>query len=153
MNMFCQYLLRVKSNIHCVIAMSPLGEVFRTRLLKFPSLVNCCTIDMFSNWPEEALISVATGSIADGEVELGDDTEGCIQMFKIIHQSVEVMTEKYLDEMRRINYVTPTSYLELLNTYKKTLKDRKKSIGEARTRLSKGLTALSEAGLEVAKLQ
>jgi len=85
MNMFGQYLLRVKSNIHCVIAMSPLGEVFRTRLLKFPSLVNCCTIDMFSNWPEEALLSVATGSIADGSVDLGDDTEGCIQMFKIIH--------------------------------------------------------------------
>lgn len=81
---------------------------------------------MFSNWPEEALISVATGSIADGTVELGDDTEGCIQMFKIIHQSVEVMTEKYLDEMRRINYVTPTSYLELLSTYKKTLVERKK---------------------------
>lgn len=45
MNMFSQYLLRVKSNLHCIIAMSPLGEVFRTRLLKFPSLVNCCTID------------------------------------------------------------------------------------------------------------
>jgi len=153
MNMFGQYLVRVKSNIHCVIAMSPLGEIFRTRLLKFPSLLNCCTIDMFSNWPEEALLSVATGSIADGEVELGDDSAGCVQMFKIIHQSVEVMTERYLDEMRRINYVTPTSYLELLNTYKKTLKERKKQVGDAKMRLEKGLTALAEAGLEVAKLQ
>jgi dynein heavy chain len=63
------------------------------------------------------------------------------------------MTEKYLDEMRRINYVTPTSYLELLSTYKKTLKDRKEQVGQARSRLQKGLTALSEAGLEVAKLQ
>ena len=63
------------------------------------------------------------------------------------------MTVKYLDEMRRINYVTPTSYLELLSTYKKTLKDRKESVGAARLRLQKGLTALSEAGVEVAKLQ
>jgi dynein heavy chain len=83
--MFSQYLGRVKSNIHCVIAMSPLGEVFRTRLLKFPSLVNCCTIDWFSNWPEEALISVGTGSVNDGTIELGDDRDGCIQMFRIIH--------------------------------------------------------------------
>jgi len=153
MNMFAEYLLRVKSNIHCTLAMSPLGEVFRTRLLKFPSLVNCCTIDMFSNWPEEALISVATGSIGDGEIELGEDTEGCIQMFKVIHQSVEKMTERYLDEMRRINYVTPTSYLELLSAYKKTYKDKKKEVEEAKRRLEKGLTALAEAGLEVAKLQ
>jgi dynein heavy chain len=47
MNMMSQYLLLVKSNIHCVIAMSPLGDLFRTRLLKFPSLVNCSTIDWF----------------------------------------------------------------------------------------------------------
>jgi hypothetical protein len=36
------------------------------------------------------------------------------------------MTERYLDEMRRINYVTPTSYLELLATYKKVFKERTK---------------------------
>jgi dynein heavy chain len=47
MNMFQMYLNRVKANVHMVIAMSPLGEVFRSRLRKFPSLVNCCTIDWF----------------------------------------------------------------------------------------------------------
>lgn len=39
---------------------SPVGEVFRARLRQFPSLVNCCTIDWFSAWPQEALQSVAT---------------------------------------------------------------------------------------------
>jgi dynein heavy chain len=73
MNMFGQYLNRVKANIHCVIAMSPLGDVFRQRLLKFPSLVNCSTLDWFSEWPEEALISVATGSLKDSDIDLGDD--------------------------------------------------------------------------------
>ena len=46
-------------------------------------------------------------------------------MFKIIHQSVEIMSNRFRDEMRRINYVTPTSYLELLNSYKKIYKERK----------------------------
>ena len=59
MKMFSAYLSRVKSNIHCVIAMSPLEEVFRTRLRRFPSLVNYCTIDWFTNWPEEVLLDVA----------------------------------------------------------------------------------------------
>jgi dynein heavy chain, axonemal len=153
MNMFGQYLNRVKSNMHCIIAMSPLGDIFRQRLLKFPSLVNCCTLDWFSNWPEEALLSVAKGSVSDGEVDLGEDEEGCIQMFKTIHQSVEKMRERFLDEMRRISYVTPTSYLELLSTYKKTLKERKKKVGEAKNRLAKGLDVLQNASVEVAKLQ
>ena len=44
---------------------SPIGEVFRSRLRQFPSLVNCCTIDWFSEWPEEALYSVAKSYISE----------------------------------------------------------------------------------------
>lgn len=122
MNMFGEYLARVKSNLHCVLAMSPLGSAFRSRLLKFPSLVNCCTIDQFTNWPAEALLSVGSGSIQDGTINLKDEVEPCVEMFKIIHQSVEEMAEKFLHEMRRQVYVTPTSYLELLSTYKTVFK-------------------------------
>jgi dynein heavy chain len=61
MNMFQCYLGQVKKNMHMIIAMSPLGEVFRARLRMFPSLVNCCTIDWFSEWPEEALLGVGRG--------------------------------------------------------------------------------------------
>ena len=153
MNMMGQYLLLVKANIHCVIAMSPLGDLFRTRLLKFPSLVNCCTIDWFQEWPEEALISVATGSVSDGDIDLKDDQAGCIEMFKVIHQSVEKISIRFKDEMRRISYVTPTSYLELLSTYKKVFKERTKYVGDAKMRLSKGLTVLAEAEVEVDKLK
>ena len=61
MNMFQQYLGRLKKNIHMVIAMSPLGEIFRARIRRFPSLVTCSTIDWFSEWPEEALLGVGRG--------------------------------------------------------------------------------------------
>ncbi len=61
MNLFTQYLIRVKKNIHMIIAMSPLGEMFTTRLRMFPSLVNSCTINWFTEWPEEALIGVGKG--------------------------------------------------------------------------------------------
>jgi hypothetical protein len=44
---------------------SPLGEVFRARLRQFPALVNCCTIDWFSEWPAEALRSVALRFLND----------------------------------------------------------------------------------------
>ena len=47
-----------RKNLHMVICMSPFGSAFRTRLRMFPSLVNCCTIDWFTEWPEDALYSV-----------------------------------------------------------------------------------------------
>lgn len=49
-----------RANLHLVLAMSPVGGAFRERLRKFPSLVNCTTIDWFSIWPSDALKSVAS---------------------------------------------------------------------------------------------
>lgn len=31
----------------------------------FPSLVNCCTIDWFTKWPKDALLSVADNSLLE----------------------------------------------------------------------------------------
>ena len=61
MNIFMTYLNRVRKNIHIILAMSPIGEAFVTRLRMFPSLINCCTIDWFTEWPEEALYGVGKG--------------------------------------------------------------------------------------------
>ncbi len=92
MNMFSGYLGRVKKNIHMIIAMSPMGEIFRSRLRMFPSLVNCCTIDWFNEWPEEALLGVGRGSMIENDLSLGDNLNKCVEMFKDIHQSVEVIS-------------------------------------------------------------
>jgi dynein heavy chain len=53
------FVARVRSRLHLVLAMSPIGDIFRQRLRMFPALVNCCTIDWFREWPAEALQSVA----------------------------------------------------------------------------------------------
>lgn len=50
--------------------MSPLGKSFNTRLRMFPSLINNCTIDWFTEWPEEALLGVGKGQLVDYEEEL-----------------------------------------------------------------------------------
>jgi len=57
--------------MHVVMAMSPLSEAFTTRLRRFPSLVNCCTINWFTEWPEEALVGVGQGALVEVEDELG----------------------------------------------------------------------------------
>ena len=58
---------------------SPIGEIFRARLRQFPSLVNCCTIDWFSAWPEEALRSVASTFLGEiPELEDSSAMEGLV---------------------------------------------------------------------------
>ena len=51
---------RVRNNLHTVLCMSPVGDQLRVRCRKFPSLVDCCTLDWFAAWPEEALMSVSS---------------------------------------------------------------------------------------------
>lgn len=53
----------VKKNTHITFCMSPLGEKFFTRLRMFPSFINCCTINWFTEWPEEALLRVGNKEI------------------------------------------------------------------------------------------
>jgi dynein heavy chain len=53
------FLNQCKENIHIVLAMSPIGDDIKRRLRMFPSLVNCCAIDYFLPWPQQALHSVA----------------------------------------------------------------------------------------------
>ena len=53
-----------------VIAMSPINELFVDRLRRFPSFVNCTTIDWFAEWPEEALFGVGRDQLINFAEEL-----------------------------------------------------------------------------------
>ena len=59
LSLYNMFVDRVRDQLHIVLAMSPIGDAFRNRLRKFPSLVNCCTIDWFQSWPADALQVVA----------------------------------------------------------------------------------------------
>ena len=72
-------------------------------------------------------------------------------MFKIIHQSVEKMSIRFFEQLRRRNYVTPTSYLELLSCYQSILRERTNYFGGQKLRLEKGLNVL--AAVEIASLR
>lgn len=45
--LFNMFVERCRSQLHVVLAMSPIGDAFRGRLRRFPALINCCTIDWF----------------------------------------------------------------------------------------------------------
>jgi dynein heavy chain len=155
MNVFSQYLARLNQNIHIVLAMSPLGSAFSNRLRMFPSLVNCCTLDWFSEWPEEALVAVGRGQIRDFLCEHGLESleEPILQTFKTVHKSVERISASYLSELRRHNYVTPMSYLELLTMFKLVSREKEEELKNSINRLRSGLDKLIGANREVTEMQ
>uniref|UniRef100_A0A8C7UPX5 Dynein axonemal heavy chain 1 n=1 Tax=Oncorhynchus mykiss TaxID=8022 RepID=A0A8C7UPX5_ONCMY len=140
-NLMTAYIKRVRSNIHTVLCMSPIGEVFRARLRQFPSLVTCCTIDWFSAWPEEALQSVAASFLYElPELEASPTAmKGLIMMCVEIHQMVARKCAQYLAELSRYNYVTPKSYLELLAIFSSLIGRKKQELHSARQRMKTGL--------------
>lgn len=74
----------------------------------FPSLVNCTTVDWFSEWPLEALTSVAKSFCADQNLDSRAGTggptdilEGVLAAFVHIHQSVKEKSQQYHAELGR----------------------------------------------------
>uniref|UniRef100_H3DNF8 Dynein axonemal heavy chain 2 n=1 Tax=Tetraodon nigroviridis TaxID=99883 RepID=H3DNF8_TETNG len=144
-SMFSYLIERVRNNLHVILCMSPVGELFRQRLLQYPALVNCTTIDWFCEWPRDALLEVAERFL-DG-LDLGS-TEGIhtnvASTFVTIHQSVAQMSLKMRLDVRRYNYVTPTNYLELVSGYKKLLAEKSLELGEQVNKLCNGLLKISD---------
>ena len=50
---------RVSRNLRVVVTRSPVGNLLRTHIRRFPSLIHCCTVDWFTAWSEDALQLVA----------------------------------------------------------------------------------------------
>lgn len=153
-NMYATYCSRVRANVHSVICMSPIGEIFRSRLRQFPALVNCCTIDWFSAWPDEALRSVASVFLNDLPSLKDDATiHKVTNMCGIIHQSAVQGSTKFKEELGRVNYVTPTAYLSLLSTFSKMIGVKQASLKDRRDKTANGMTKLEATEVEVAALQ
>jgi len=69
--LFAYFQERCKQYLHMVICFSPIGASLRNRIRDFPSIVNCTTIDWFSEWPPDALEAVAEKFL--GEIEMSDE--------------------------------------------------------------------------------
>lgn len=150
--LFNFFIDRVRDQLHVVLAMSPIGDAFRTRLRKFPSLVNCCTIDWFQSWPDDALQAVASRFLED--IEMTDERRNnAVRLCKEFHMSTRDLSAKFEAELGRMNYVTPTSYLELINTFKALLGVKRDEVFKLKRRYEVGLEKLLSAASQVATMQ
>ncbi|KAJ3343280.1 Dynein heavy chain 7, axonemal [Gonapodya sp. JEL0774] len=148
------FISRVQRNLHIILAMSPIGDAFRTRLRQFASLVNCTTIDWMQQWPQDALSAVASSFLADVELDPSIRPE-IVQACQYFHQSTVKLSSKFREQAGRYNYVTPTSYLELLLAYKQLLSQKRDEVSLLQKRYSGGLEKLRFAAesVETMKIQ
>lgn len=150
--LFNLFVTLVRDQLHMALAFSPIGDGFRTRVRTFPSLINCCTIDWFQPWPQDALLAVATRFL--GEVELSDtEREVAIEMCQVFHSSTEQLTHDFYLRLKRKTYVTPTSYLELISTFKQLLGKKRDEVSKAKKRYEVGLEKLDFAATQVSVMQ
>ena len=66
----------------------------------------------------------------------------CVVMCEHFHESLRRTLDMYEHEMKRTNYVTPISYLELILTFKSFLKGKRDIILNLKTRYEMGLGKL-----------
>lgn len=178
--LYGMFIERVRESLHIALAFSPIGDSFKRRLRVFPSLVNCCTIDWYQSWPTDALQKVAeyfvksmelpgsddsfsissksNSSVADEEARLRDRKltllEGkLVEMVLTFNLSVIEASERFYQEQGRKNYVTPTSYLEMLRSFKILYKKTFVDITMQRDRYMTGLEKLEFAAGQVSVMQ
>ena len=147
-----EFVKRVRENFHIVLCMSPVGDDLRIRCRKFPSLVNCCTLDWFSKWPPEALLFVSQTFLKELELPSEEVRESLARMCMLIHTTVEEKADKFYDELRRRVYTTPKSYLDLISLYLNTLENKRAELNAEKNRLAQGLSKLKDTNVQIADL-
>ncbi|XP_059157269.1 dynein axonemal heavy chain 6-like [Physella acuta] len=159
-SVYAFFVQQIRQKLHVVLTMSPAGEKFRQRCRMNPALINCCTIDWFDDWSDEAMLSVARVFFANTEF-IANEIHYNIEELKErashicvgIHKSVAETSIKFWEETRRRYYSTPSSYMELIRLYSRMLKDNKQEFMNNRDRLQTGLTTLTNAYSMVGAMQ
>jgi dynein heavy chain len=143
-NIYQTYVKELRLHFHIIMCMSPVGDLLRIRCRNFPSLVSCCTLDWFDDWPEEALRTVSVqffehNAMIEGNEEL---RRSITTMFPKIHHSVQELTMRFYEEQRRRVYITPKTYLDALGLFKDLMEERQQELNSRLTRIKNGIHKL-----------
>lgn len=147
------FINRVRDNLHISLCMSPVGDTLRVRCRMFPSLVNCCTLDWFSRWPEEALLYVSSTFLKELDLPSEEVRAALAEMCMMIHTSVEETADEFFEQLRRRVYTTPKSYLDLISLYLNTLDLKRNEYNVNKRRLATGLKKLNDTNVSIADLR
>lgn len=141
------FVAKCKKNLHICACLSPIGDKLRTRIRNFPSLISCTSPIWVQPWSSEALKEVAyhTLDAEAEEMQLDPETINKISdIYLTFHTSVQNITKDYLNETGKHYYVTPISYLKLLNNFKDIYQNKLDQLVNQKTTYINGVSKLDE---------
>jgi dynein heavy chain len=144
-----EFINRVRDNLHILLCTSPVGSTLRNRCRMFPSFVNCSTIEWFDNWPEEALLSVATSKLSDLKIQI----KSLANFASAIHLSAENEGLSFYKVLKRPAYVTPKLFFDFFEVFSKIFKKTSDNLWKKSTKLTNGLSKLNETRKIIAESQ
>ena len=93
---------------------------------------------------EQALVSVADRFLKDMENMTDEIKANLAKHMAMEHLSADQQGLRYLETQRRYNYVTPKSFLELIDFYKSMLSAKRELVDMNIERLDTGLSTLNK---------
>jgi len=141
---------RVRERFHITLCMSPVGDSLRVRCRMFPSLVNCCTLNWFDRWPEQALLYVSSEFLKELDLPTEEVRKNIAKMCMLIHTTVEDKSSEFYEKLRRKVYTTPKSYLDLIHLYVSSLDIKREEQMKNKRRLALGLKKLQDTNVSIA---
>ncbi|XP_067120585.1 dynein axonemal heavy chain 3-like isoform X2 [Centruroides vittatus] len=143
---------RIHQNLHIIMPMSVTTKLFRTYLRMFPSLVNCCTMDWFQTWPEDAFETITDKLLQDVKIET-ETYSSCMQLCKYFHQDYYKIIEQYQVHTGKNIYTSSSKYVELILTFKQLLGKKREELSAFRNRYITGLEKLNFAASQISVMQ
>ncbi|KOC62554.1 Dynein heavy chain 7, axonemal [Habropoda laboriosa] len=152
LSILAYFVNRCREKLHIMLCFSPIGDTFRIRLRLYPSLVNCCTIDWFDVWPEDALEQVAlrstTGVNVDEQVKIN-----AVVACKFFHICAKDISVEFYNVTGRRTYVTTASFLDLIRTYAELMEEKQEELSLARDRYINGLDKLEFTAAQISQMR
>lgn len=143
---------RCRAKLHICLCFSPIGSAFRLRLRLYPSLVNCCTIDWYDSWPEDALEMVANYYMV--KVNVPDNVkQAAVIACKKFHVDSRHISDDFYTHFGRKTYITSASYLDLIKSFTTLTNRRQRELKAAKLRYLNGLDKLNLAAEAVTIMQ
>eukprot|EP00397_Hematodinium_sp_SG-2012_P000031 GEMP01000031.1.p1 GENE.GEMP01000031.1~~GEMP01000031.1.p1 ORF type:complete len:4639 (+),score=1050.01 GEMP01000031.1:391-14307(+) len=152
--LYTYFMDRLRDNLHLVLCFSPVNEKFPIRAQKFPAVFSCTQINWFLPWPEEALVAVSRAFLKDFEIDTERDTrERLYQLMGNLQFMTNEVCTMYFARMRKHVYVTPRSFLCLIDFYVTLYKVKYDDVNVQERAVKMGLEKLAEASEDVEKMK
>nr|XP_033781609.1 dynein heavy chain 12, axonemal isoform X2 [Geotrypetes seraphini] len=108
--------------------------------------------EIMEPWPEDALERVAIKFLETLLLSENEHQE-VVPICKHFHTSAITFSNRFLQELGRHNYVTPTSYLELIAAFRQLLTQKRDTVMKAKKRYTNGLDKLAFAESQVGEMK